>query len=200
MKRLRLWLLALVGPLGGLSLFVIGFFDSSIVPLPFVPDLLLVRFTIQHPRLMPYYVLMATLGSLAGCFWLYFLAKKGGEAVFRRSAGGRADRIRTWVQRYKFLGVAIPSILPPPLPFKPFILAAGVFQIPMDTFALALFVGRGLRYSLEGILAIYFGEQAIHYLQQNKLQFTLIVISAIVVVYVVWRFFSRKSRANPQRG
>lgn len=195
MKRLRLWLLALVGPLGGLSLFIIGFFDSSIVPLPFVPDLLLVRFTIHHPRLMPYYVLMATLGSLAGCFWLYFLAKKGGEAVFRRSAGGRADRIRSWVQKYKFLGVAVPSILPPPLPFKPFVLAAGVFQIPMDTFALALVVGRGLRYALEGILAIYYGEQAIRYLQQNKLQFSLIVIATIVVIYALSRLLARKRRA-----
>ncbi len=188
MEQLPPWLRALIGPLGGLSLFVVGFLDSSVLPLPIINDLLLIRFTIHSPRLMPYYVLMATLGSLAGCFWLYFLAKKGGEAMFRRSAGGRAEKIHGWVQRNKFLSVAIPAILPPPLPFKPFVLAAGVFQIPMDSFALALIVGRGLRYSIEGFLAMRYGEQATRYLVQNKLEFTLIVVLTLGLTYASWRW------------
>ena len=198
MERFRTWLLALVGPLGGVGLFVIGFFDSSVLSFPFVNDLLLIRFTIHSPRLMPYYVLMATLGSLAGCFWLYFLAKKGGEAMYRRSAGGRAEKIHGWVQRYKFLSVAIPAILPPPFPFKPFVLAAGVFQIPMDTFALALIVGRGLRYSIEGFLAMRYGEQATRYFVENKLEFTLIIIFTMAITYGSWWWlFGRKTRRDP---
>jgi membrane protein YqaA with SNARE-associated domain len=186
----------LIGPLGGLSLFVIGFFDSSFPPLPFVVDLLLVRFTIHRPALMPYYVAMATLGSLAGCFWLYFLAKKGGEAMFRRSAGKRAESIRGWVLRYKFLGVAVPAILPPPLPFKPFVLAAGVFQVPMDTFALALVVGRGVRYTAEGVLAMFFGEQVIRYLMQNKLQFIFIVLAIVAAYLAVLWLLGKRSRTG----
>jgi len=108
--------------------------------------------------------------------------------MFRRSAGGRAEKIHGWVQRNKFLSVAIPAILPPPLPFKPFVLAAGVFQIPMDSFAVALIVGRGLRYSIEGFLAMRYGEQATRYLVQNKLEFTLIVILTLGLTYASWRW------------
>ncbi len=187
----------LVGSLGGLGLFVIGFFDSSVLSFPFVNDLLLVQFTIQDPRLMPYYVMMATLGSLAGCFWLYFLAKKGGAAMYRRSAGNRGERIRGWVQRYKFLSVAVPAILPPPLPFKPFVLAAGLFQIPLDSFALALVVGRGLRYTAEGLLAMYFGRQAMRFLVENKLEFVLLVVFTIGISYGLWWWlFGRGSSAE----
>ena len=194
MERLPLWLRTLVGSLGGLSLFIIGFFDSSVLSFPFVNDLLLVRFTIHEPRLMPYYVLMATLGRPAGCFRRCFTAKTGGEAMYRRSAGGRAERIPGWLQRYKFLGAAVPAILPPPLPFKPFVLAAGVFQVPMDTFALALVVGRGLRYSIEGFLAMRYGEQATRYFVENKLEFTLIVILTIGISYGAWWWlFGRKN-------
>lgn len=194
MERLPLWLRTLVGSLGGLGLFIIGFFDSSVLSFPFVNDLLLIQFTIRDPRLMPYYVMMATLGSLAGCFWLYFLAKKGGEAMYRRTAGERAERIRGWVQRNKFLSVAIPAILPPPMPFKPFILAAGLFQIPLDSFALALVVGRGLRYTLEGFLAMRYGKQATRFFVENKLEFALLFIVTIGVTYGIWRWlFGRKS-------
>ncbi|HVC00281.1 MAG TPA: VTT domain-containing protein [Candidatus Dormibacteraeota bacterium] len=193
MQQLPLWLRTLVGSLGGLGLFIIGFFDSSVLSFPFVNDILLVQFTIHDPRLMPYYVMMATLGSLAGCFWLYFLAKKGGEAMYRRSAGARAERIRGWVRRNQFLSVAIPAILPPPLPFKPFVLAAGLFQIPLDNFALALVVGRGLRYTAEGLLAIYFGRQATRFLVENKLELVILVVFTMGISYGVWWWlFGRK--------
>ena len=197
MRQLPLWLRTLVGSLGGLGLFVVGFFDSSVLSFPFVNDLLLVQFTIQDPRLMPYYVMMATLGSLAGCFWLYFLAKKGGEAMYRRSAGSRAERIHGWVQRNKFLSVAIPAILPPPLPFKPFVLAAGLFQVPLDSFALALVIGRGMRYTAEGLLAVYFGRLATRFLVENKLEFVLLVILTVGISYGAWWWlFGRGKRAD----
>ncbi len=187
--KLPHWLGKLVASFGGLSLFVIGFLDSSVLSFPFINDLLLIRFSISSHAWMPYYAAMATLGSLAGCFWLYYLAKKGGEAMYRRRTGPRAGRVRDWVLRNQFLSVAIPAILPPPLPFKPFVLAAGVFQVPVGTFALALVVGRGLRYFLEGYLAIRYGARAERYFIENKLELTLVIVATVLLTYLATRWF-----------
>jgi len=91
----------------------------------------------------------------------------------------------------------VPSILPPPMPFKAFVLAAGVFQMPMRTFILALLVGRGIRYTAEGILAVRYGDQAVRYLLENKLQFTLIITALIVGSYLVTRLIFRATRKQP---
>jgi membrane protein YqaA with SNARE-associated domain len=186
--KLPHWLAKFTTTYGGLGLFTIGFLDSSVLSLPFVNDLLLVRFSIVAPHRMPYYAAMATLGSLAGCIWLYYLAKKGGEVMYRRYTGQRAARVRDWVLRNKFLSVAVPAILPPPLPFKPFVLAAGVFQVPVRTFAVALLVGRGLRYFLEGFLAVRYGPAAQRYFVENKLELTLIIVGTVLLTYAVTRW------------
>jgi membrane protein YqaA with SNARE-associated domain len=188
LSHFRAWLQAAAASLGGAGLFLVGFFDSSVLSFPFINDLLLIHFSIERPARMPYYALMATLGSLAGCFWLYYLAKKGGEAMYRRRAGRRAERVRAWVMRNRFLSVAVPAILPPPMPFKPFVLAAGVFQVPVGSFALALLAGRGLRYFAEGFLAIRYGAAGTRYLVEHKLEFTLIVIATIALTYLVTRW------------
>ena len=110
---------------------------------------------------MPYYAAMAAIGSLAGAWWLYLLAKKGGEAFFHSHAGGSAEKIKEWVDGHGFLSAFIPAILPPPFPFKLFVLAEGVFQVPARTFIVAILLGRGLRYGVEGILAVRYGDAAL---------------------------------------
>lgn len=189
------WLAGWLGPLVGLNLFVIGFLDSSILSFPFVVDLLLVQFSMRAPARMPYYVLVATAGSVAGCFWLYLLGKKGGEGVARRR-GMPTGRIQQWVLRNRFLSIAVPAVLPPPLPFKPFVLAAGVLQIPMPTLLLALFVGRGFRYFVEGVLALRYGPLAVHYFMENKLEFSLGVILTVVLTYLAGRWLFARSASS----
>ncbi len=187
--KLPHWLRHLAGTLGGgLSLFLVGFFDSSVLSFPFVNDLLVIRFSVENPARMVYYAAMATLGSLAGCVWLYYLARKGGEAMYRRRTGKRAERVRAWVLRNQFLSVAIPAVLPPPLPFKAFILAAGVFQVPLGTFTLALVAGRGLRYFAEGVFAVRYGAAAARYFVENKLEATLLIVGTIVLTYLATRW------------
>ena len=185
--KLPVWLTNLVGSLGPLGIFTVAFLDSSILSFPVINDLLVIHLSIRNPQLMPVYALMAVLGSLAGSILLYFLAKKGGEAYFQKHAGGRGERIRQWLDRNSFLAVAIPSILPPPMPFKAFVIAAGVFQIRKRVFVAALCVGRGVRYFAEGILAVKYGEDATRYLLEHKLQFTAIVLAFVLASYFVSR-------------
>jgi membrane protein YqaA with SNARE-associated domain len=180
LKRAGDWALGLTSTLGGFGLFIVAFLDSSFISLPIANDIVVIQLSIRHKAGMPFYALMALLGSIAGCLVLYFLARKGGEAYFRRRAGARAERVRKWVERNAFLSIAIPSILPPPMPFKAFVLAAGVFQMPLRTFLLALVTGRGLRYFAEGFLAVRYGEEAIEMLKRHPVGFSVAMLTLIV--------------------
>jgi len=196
-RKIFLWLQGLVMAFGGGGLFVVTFFDSSLLSFPFFPDAVLIELCISRPVLMPYYATMAALGSLFGCLVLYFIAEKAGEAFFHKHAGGKAQKIKEWVDNNGFLSAFIPAILPPPFPFKPFILAEGVFQVPAKTFILAILLGRGLRYGTEGILAVRYGDAALGYLKSHGGTFALAVLAVMVVLYVLSHFVFRHSPAKP---
>ena len=146
---------------------------------------------------MAYYALLATLGSLSGCLVLYFLGRKGGEALVRRRFGGpRLDRAMALYQRYGVLAVAIPAILPPPSPFKVFVLLAGVTRLPVLQFVTALALARGLRYFGEAWLAVRYGDQAIALLEENGHTVSLVVAAVVVAAVVAYLFLSRRRPAD----
>jgi membrane protein YqaA with SNARE-associated domain len=180
-----------LGALGGPGIFLLAFLDSSVLSFPVLTDLLVMQQAAAHPARMPYLALMATAGSLAGSALLYVLAKKGGEAMFHKSAGRRAQQIRGWVGKHPVLSVAVPSLLPPPLPFKVFVIGAGVFQMPWWMFATALVAGRGLRYFAEGIFAVRYGNAAVHLLLTHKLEFILVGLGTALVVYLGGRLIMK---------
>jgi membrane protein YqaA with SNARE-associated domain len=182
--KLPHWLQRLVAVMGGGGIFAVAFLDSSVLSFPFVTDALVIESSIQRPARMPYYCGMAAFGSLAGCVWLYLLAKKGGEAYFHRRAGKGAERIRRWVQRNAFVSTFVPAILPPPFPFKVFVLADGVFQVPLRTFVIALLVGRGLRYFAEGILAVRYGPAILKFAVSHETMLAGSVFFTLAVLYV----------------
>jgi len=181
--KLPHWLAKIVGVMGGGGLFLVTFLDSSVLSFPFIPDALVISLSSQRPSRMPYYVLLAAIGSLAGCIWLYLLAKKGGEAYFHKHGGKAALKARQWIDRNAFLAVFVPGILPPPFPFKVFVLAAGVFQVPLRTFILALLLARGLHYSVEGILAVHYGNKVLFFLTAHKIAFILSVFGVLGLLY-----------------
>lgn len=181
------WLAKIIAVMGGGGLFVATFLDSSVLTLPFIADALVIRLSSQRPARMPYYCAMAALGSLAGCIWIYLLAKKGGEAYFHRHGGRGSHKVKGWVQSHAFLSVFIPGILPPPFPFKVFVLAEGVFQVPLKTFVLALLLGRGLRYFIEGVLAVRYGDAVLLFLTAHKTGFAISVAGIIMLLYLITR-------------
>ncbi len=190
--KLPPWLEKLVAALGGSGLFLVTFLDSSVLSFPLVADALVIEVSMHKPARMPYYCAMAALGSLAGCIWLYLLAKKGGEAFFHRRVGKIALQVKRWVESNAFLSVFLPAILPPPVPFKPFILAEGVFQVPLRTFVLGLLLGRGLRYFIEGILAVRYGEAVLLFLMTHKVAVGLAALAIALAAYSLSRLLNRR--------
>ena len=177
--------------LGAPGLFLISFLDSSVLTFPVINDLLLIELCIQRPARMPLYASMAALGSVLGCVLLFFIAEKGGEALFHKHAGKKAQAIHNWVVHNGFVGMLVAALLPPPTPFKVFVVAAGVFEVPLLSFTSAVTLARLLRYFVIGYLAIRFGEEAKSYLQHHWFQVTMLAIAVVLVSYGLSRLILR---------
>jgi membrane protein YqaA with SNARE-associated domain len=187
-------IVSFAGGLGAPGLFLISFLDSSVLTFPVINDLLLIDLAVQRPARMMLYAAMAMLGSTLGCVLLYFLARKGGEAVFHRKAGPRGAKIRHWVEKNGFAGMLVAALLPPPTPFKFFVLAAGVFEVPLLSFTSAIALARTVRYFAIGYLAVRYGAQALPFLAQHKLLVTAAVIVLVAASYAISRFILREEQ------
>jgi len=183
---------AFASGLGAPGLFLISFLDSSVLTFPIINDLLLIELSMEHPARMPLYAFMASLGSVLGCVVLYFIARKGGEAIFHQKAGKHGHAIRHWVEQNGFLGMLIAALLPPPTPFKFFVLAAGVFEVPLFSYISAITIARMFRYFGMGYLAIRYGADAMPYLMHHKLRLTVFVILLVIVSYVLSRLLLKR--------
>jgi membrane protein YqaA with SNARE-associated domain len=180
-------IVAFAGSLGAPGLFLISFLDSSVLTFPVINDLLLVELSIQHPARMPLYAFLAMLGSVLGCVLLFFLAEKGGEALFHKHAGDRAQAIHNWVVSNGFWGMLFAALLPPPTPFKVFVIAAGVFEIRLASFTSAITIARVIRYFGIGYLAIRYGHEALPFLKNHIWRVSVVLIAAAVASYVLSR-------------
>lgn len=185
-------IVAFAGTLGAPGLFLISFLDSSVLTFPVINDLLLIELSIQHPARMPLYAFMAAVGSVLGCVLLYFIARKGGEAFFHKKAGERANAIRHWVERNGFGGMLVAALLPPPTPFKIFVFAGGVFEVPLASFASAISLARLIRYFGVGYLALKYGNNALPLLAQHKMEVAIALVLFVAVSYGLSRWILRE--------
>lgn len=198
MRKFVDWVQALALGLGAPGLFLAALLDSSFVSLPEVVDILLIWMTTQHKSRMVLYAASATLGSVVGCLMLYAVGRKGDQFIQRRFSPARVERALGAFRRFGLMAVLIPSLLPPPMPFKIFVLLAGAAGISTGRFALAIGIGRGIRYFGEGLLAVWYGDAALKFLETNGRTVSLWlagILVAGVLGYVLWQ----KTRTTGQR-
>jgi membrane protein DedA with SNARE-associated domain len=160
---------AFIMSLGGLGVLLLAMADSSFFSVPEANDVLIIILSAGASwGQMIYFVSMTVVGSVIGCMLLYSLGRKGGNPILRRKFSQQnVERAEKLFRRYGILTVIISSILPPPTPFKVFVLSAGVFRLNPWPFFAAVVVGRTIRYSLWGILAVLYGESVKLWVQQN---------------------------------
>ena len=193
MKSFITWIYGFALALGGPGLFAIAFLDSSFVSLPQINDILVVLMVTQNKAWMPYYAAMATLGSIAGCYVIYYLAEKGGEAFrTRRLRAGHTERVLALYRRHGLLALMVPALLPPPAPFKLFVLMAGVAEVPPVKFVAAIAVARGVRYLVLGVLAIWYGDLALDLMRTRGREVALWLAGLIVVAAIAWWWLNRR--------
>ena len=191
MRQILQWIQGFAESLGGPGLFLIALLDSSFLTFPQVVDALIVVLTVSHPERMPYYALASTVGSMAGCYALYLLGRKGGEAFLKKRFHARhIERAMATFQRYGMLAIIVPSLMPPPMPFKLFVLAAGVARVKPLEFIAAVAIGRGIRYFGEGFLTLWYGAAALAFLERHAHTVGLWLGLAVLtggVAFVWWK-------------
>jgi membrane protein YqaA with SNARE-associated domain len=178
---------------GGIGLFVVAALDSSFLSFPQVNDLLIIYLSTKSPAMMPYYAGMTTAGSILGCFVLYGFARRGGEVFLRkRFSGERVERGLALYQRHGLLAVVVPSLLPPPTPFKLFVLLAGAARVSPWKFGAAIAIGRGIRYFGQGWLAVLYGEAAVELVRQHGTAVGIGLAAAALALGLVYYFVAKR--------
>src|SRR5262245_11241586 len=199
MSHVIAWARHFVLAWGAPGLFVIAFLDASFLSLPEINDILRVWLITHHKHRFVMYATASTLGSIAGCLVLYFLGRKGGEALARKRFGGPSvERTLATCRRYGVMAVLIPAILPPPAPFKIFVLLAGLAEISPGRFITAVAIGRGARYFGEGLLALRYGDRTLGYLRDNGVAVSLwtagILLAGLLIYIAAGKVRRRKGR------
>jgi len=190
-KSLGRWFSAHLLPLGAPGLFLLALVDSGLLPIPQGVDVLLFAQVVRHPQAGPLYAAAATLGSLLGCLFLYWLSRKAGAvALARRTSPERVHRIRGQFEKYEALALVLPTMIPLPLPMKLFVIAAGVFQVRIAHFLLAILFARVVRFFGIALLAQRYGEQTWTFLRHNALP----AGAGIVCLLALFYWLSRRLR------
>jgi membrane protein YqaA with SNARE-associated domain len=184
----------------GPAMILIGALDSSLLSLPEVNDYLVVARCYTHPRAVFFFPMFAAVGSVLGCLLLYTILSRGGRAVlYRRFNPEHIKRVERAYARFGILALALPALMPPPMPFKIFVATAGALQFPRRKFLLTIFLARAFRYYAEGTLAVFYGERVLRFSQDNAILIISIVTCLLVVALAVY-LASSKGRAAVESG
>ena len=180
------------------AMIVIGALDSSLLSLPEINDYLVVGRCIKQPSAAFYFPLFAAIGSVLGCLLLYTIMRRGGQAVLkRRFKRENIERVERAYARYGFLAIAVPAVLPPPMPFKIFVATAGTLEYPRWKFLITVMIARSLRYYVEAVLAVIYGRRVLSFMKDNGLVVLSIVAAAALLIVLVYSIVSWRKEKRP---
>jgi membrane protein YqaA with SNARE-associated domain len=180
------------------AMLLIGALDSSLLSLPEINDYLVVGRCFKHPSAAFYFPLFAAAGSVIGCSVLYSIMRRGGQAVLRRRFSIESiKRVEKAYARYGFLAIAVPAILPPPLPFKIFVATAGTLEYPRWKFLLTVMLARSFRYYVEGILAVFYGRRVLLFFKDNGLVIISIGAALLLVGILIYLLINSRKTIEP---
>jgi membrane protein YqaA with SNARE-associated domain len=192
LKSLGIELGRVLARYGGWGLFAMSFLDSSFVPFPLFNDLALILLAGQHPSRAFFYAVQSTAGSVLGNYTIYGLVRAGARFFWRRSTPQAVARAERWLKRNDFVAILVASLLPPPLPTKGFVLAAGLLRVDALHFGAAMLLGRGLRFGADAWLGALYGSRAEAYLRQNASWASFVAAVMIVSGVLAYRWWARR--------
>ena len=187
------WILQLLGPLGIWGVFAIAFADSALLGMPV--DAIVAFYVYKDHRQLLFYVVMASLGSALGSIPVYIIGYLGGEKVLRkRISEERFQQIHRSFERHEFWALMFPGMLPPPMPFKIFVLGAAVFEMRFRDFMAAIFAGRFVRFLVLSLLTLWFGPQIVGLVGGLFRRHFYWVLAVVVLGVLLWVMWLRKKR------
>lgn len=210
MKHLTIWLLkwktvlmAFVKPLGIWGIGLVAMIDAAAIPLPM--DLIMAGYAWADRKHFYIYAILAGAGSAIGALVPYLIGRAGGELfLLRRINRAKFDRVRAQFEKQEFVAMLIPSAMPPPWPWKIFLLGAGVFEMRIPQFMLAIFLGRTARYMIEGLLTVMYGPKIIVLFEHVlKVHFALFLaaVGVLIAVAAWWaiRWYRRNTTSEAEK-
>jgi membrane protein YqaA with SNARE-associated domain len=191
LARYTAWILGLMKLLGIWGVFVIAFADSALLGMPV--DLIVATYVYQDRRRLLLYIAMASLGSALGSIPLYIVGYLGGEKVLRkRISEERFLKIHRSFEQHEFWALMFPGMLPPPMPYKIFVLGAAVFEMRFRDFLVAIFLGRFVRFLVLSVLVLWFGPPIVGLLGGLLKQHWLAVLGVVAAGVCLWLLLRRR--------
>jgi membrane protein YqaA with SNARE-associated domain len=202
--KYEIWLLAFLKPFGFWGAGALAFIDAAAFPVPM--DLILATYVWADKKHFYLYVIVSAAGSALGGLVFFLVGRAGGELfLLKRIDRGRYEQLRDRFEKQEFLAMMIPSILPPPTPWKLFVIAAGVFEMKLSTFLMAVFAGRVIRNLITAILTIEYGPEIVHIAGRLASQHRVVLVAGLTALlaalaYWVWRTVWKRQGKKDGRG
>jgi membrane protein YqaA with SNARE-associated domain len=186
----KIALLLFLKPLGFLGVGVLAIIDASSIAIPM--DLIIAGYVLSNRTYFWVYAIMGALGAAIGGLVPFYIGRAGGEYVLlKRVPRAKYDQMQARFDRHHWLAVLVPAAMPPPFPFKVFAFGAGVFEMRVAPYMVAVFAGRTVHYMVTALLVVYFGPQIMTWMGLHSM-LLLTVFAALVMAYILYQIFRRR--------